>query len=266
MSDLADELVLLARRVGLEAAALVARGRPAGRVEVAATKSSPVDVVTTLDRASEELVRARLLAARPDDAVVGEEGDDVAGTSGVEWVVDPIDGTVNFVYGIPAYAVSIAARVDGEVVCGHVVNIATGEEWAAVHGGGAWRWDGEVRTPVRAPEPPPVDRMLVGTGFSYLPEVRVRQAASVGRLLAHVRDVRRIGAAALDLCAVAEGRLDAYVEQGLNPWDHAAGGLVAQEAGLVVGGLDGPADARLVVAVHPAASREYFALIHACGF
>jgi myo-inositol-1(or 4)-monophosphatase len=261
-----DALVRLAREVGLEAAALVRRMRPEGRVSVAATKSSPIDVVTEVDRASEELVRARLLDARPEDGFLGEEGGGVPGTSGVEWVVDPIDGTVNFVYGIPSYAVSIAARVGPEVVAGHVVNIASGEEWGAVLGGGAWRWVGDERRPVQAPAVPPLSEALVGTGFNYVREVRERQAAAVARLLPHVRDVRRLGSAALDLCAVADGRLDAYVEQGLHPWDLAAGGLVATESGVLVEGLDGPPDVRLVMAARPALAGEYFALVRACGF
>lgn len=268
-----EELVVLAREVGLEAAALVSRLRPEGRVSVAATKSSPIDVVTEIDRASEDLIRERILSARPDDGFVGEERDDVAGTSGVEWVVDPIDGTVNFVYGIPAYAVSIAARVPvgqeapaGGVVAGFVVNIASGEQWGATLGGGAWRWAGEARVPVRAPAPPPLSHVLVGTGFNYVREVRERQAVAAARLLPHVRDIRRLGSAALDLCAVAEGRLDAYVEQGLHPWDLAAGGLVAHEAGVLVEGLDGPPDLRLVMAAHPALAGEYFDLVRTCGF
>ncbi|KQO39258.1 inositol monophosphatase family protein [Aeromicrobium sp. Leaf245] len=267
----ARELLLtLAHDVGLEAAALVRRERPEGRVAVAATKSSPIDVVTEVDRASEDLIRHRILDARPDDGFVGEEGADVVGTSGVDWVVDPIDGTVNFVYGIPAYAVSIAARVTdatGErVVAGFVVNIASGERWGAVLEGGAWRWDGERRVPLRAPGPPPLSQALVGTGFNYVREVREHQAAAAARLLPHVRDIRRIGSAALDLCALAEGRLDAYVEQGLHPWDLAAGGLVAREAGVLVEGLDGPPDLRLVMAAHPALAGEYFDLVRTCGF
>lgn len=265
-----EQLLALAHDVGLEAAALVRRERPEGRVAVAATKSSPIDVVTEVDRASEDLIRARILAARPDDGFVGEEGADVAGTSGVDWVVDPIDGTVNFVYGIPAYAVSIAARVTDataeRVVAGFVVNIASGERWGAVLDGGAWHWEGDRRVPLRAPEPPPLSQALVGTGFNYVREVREHQAAAAARLLPHVRDIRRIGSAALDLCALAEGRLDAYVEQGLHAWDLAAGGLVAREAGVLVEGLDGPPDLRLVMAAHPALAGEYFDLVRTCGF
>lgn len=269
MTDL-DALVVLARAAGLEAATLVRDRRPDGRVPVADTKSSRVDVVTEVDRASEDLIRRRLLAARPDDGFLGEEGGGVTGTSGVEWVVDPIDGTVNFVYGIPAYAVSIAARRHGpdgvQEVAAYVVNIATGEEWAAVLGRGAWRWVGDERVPLHAPEPPPLAEALVGTGFGYLPERRHEQALSVSRLLLDVRDVRRIGAAALDLCFLADGRLDAYVEQGLKPWDMAAGSLVAREAGMRIEGLDGPADSRLVMAAHPGLAGEFFALVRVCGF
>lgn len=266
-----EPLVDLARTVGREAAELVRERRPAGRVPVATTKSSPIDVVTEIDRASEALIRRRILDARPDDAFIGEEDEDVAGTSGVEWVVDPIDGTVNFVYGYPAYAVSIAARRDGEAVVGYVVNIASGEEWGAVAGGGAWRWAGEERIALAPPLPvegTPVDlgSLLVGTGFNYSRSVREAQARAVAAMLPHVRDIRRGGAAALDLCAVADGRLDAYVEQGLKPWDLAAGSLIAAEAGLVVSGLDGPADERLTLVVAASRRREFLELVRACGF
>jgi myo-inositol-1(or 4)-monophosphatase len=263
---MSEELLGLARSVGLEAAAFVAASRPPGRVEVAATKSSPTDVVTAIDEACERLVRERLLDARPDDGFVGEEGDDLVGTSGVDWVVDPIDGTVNFVYGIPAYAVSIAARVDGEVVAGHVVNVASGAEWGAVRGAGSWRYDGDTRAPLQAPEVHRLDQALVATGFHYTVELRTQQAAAMARFLPQVRDIRRIGSAALDLCALAEGQYDAYVEQGLKAWDLAAGGLVAEEAGLVLSGVDGGPDERLVMAAHPTIAEEYFDLVRACGF
>ncbi|MEH3033156.1 MAG: inositol monophosphatase family protein [Aeromicrobium erythreum] len=261
-----EDLARLAREVGLEAAALVAERRPSGRVEVSATKSSPTDVVTEIDTASEALVRERLLGARPDDGFLGEEGDAVDGTSGVEWVVDPIDGTVNFVYGIPAYAVAIAARVDGLVQAAFVVNVASGEQWGAVRGAGSWRWEGDERRPLRAPEPSDVSQMLVGTGFHYTRALRERQVAAMSRLLPEVRDIRRIGSAALDLCALAEGRLDAFVEQGLKPWDLAAGGLVAQEAGIVLEGLGTVPDERLVVAAAAGVSEEFFGLVRRCGF
>jgi myo-inositol-1(or 4)-monophosphatase len=261
-----DELLALSREVGREAADFVRRSRPTGRVDVAATKSSPTDDVTEIDRASEELIRTRILTSRPDDGFVGEEGHDVSGTSGVEWIVDPIDGTVNFVYGIPAYAVSIAAAVDETVVAGYVVNVVSGEEWAAVRGEGAWQLDGDRRHRLTAPEPPVLAHLLVGTGFHYVPEIRAEQAAAVARLLPQVRDIRRTGSAALNLCELAAGRLDAFVEQGLNAWDLAAGGLVATEAGLVVQGLDGEPDERLVMAAHPTIAEEYFALVRACEF
>ncbi len=261
-----EELLELARAVGREAAAFVTRSRPVGRVDVAATKSSPTDVVTQIDRACEELVRARIKAARPGDGFIGEEGADLVGTSGVEWVVDPIDGTVNFVYGIPMYAVSIAARVGETVVAGYVINIASGAEWGAVKGAGSWRYEGSRRVTLAAPTVARLDQALVATGFNYVPEIRAKQAGAVARLLPHVRDIRRIGSAALDLCGLAEGHYDAYVEEGLKEWDLAAGGLIASESGLILGGLEGGPDERLVMAAHPSIATEYFDLVRACGF
>ena len=261
-----ESLLSLAREVGREAAAFVAARRPDGRVDIAATKSSPTDVVTEIDEASERLIRERIFGARPDDGFVGEEGNDVAGTSGVEWVVDPIDGTVNFVYGIPTYGVSIAARHGGEVVAGYVINIASGAEWGSVCGQGAWRYDGDDCRLLAAPRPESVAHALVATGFNYVPEIRTSQAAAMARFLPQVRDIRRIGSAALDLCGLAEGQYDAYLEQGLKPWDLAAGGLIAAESGLVLSGLDGGPDERMVMAAHPAIAEEYFALVRACGF
>ncbi|WP_240190646.1 inositol monophosphatase family protein [Aeromicrobium sp. YIM 150415] len=263
-----SELLSLAREVGLEAAELVRRLRPAGRVDVVATKSSPTDAVTEIDRASERLIRERILTARPDDGFVGEEGEDVAGSSGVEWVVDPIDGTVNFVYGLPAYAVSIAARTDAAghaPSIGYVVNIATGAEYGAVAGGGAWRWHGDEREALHGPPATPLSQLLVATGFAYDAPTRKRQAEAIARLLPRIRDIRRIGSAALDLVAVAAGELDAYVEQGLKPWDLAAGGLIAAEAGLIVGGLDGAAGERLTMVARPDIWAEYSELVRACG-
>ena len=223
------ELRDLALGVAREAAGLVAERRAAG-VEVADTKTSQVDVVTEVDRASEELILDRILAKRPDDSFLGEEGDDVHGTSGVRWIVDPVDGTVNLLYGLPAYAVSIAAEVDGEVVAGVVINVAAGTEYAAARGQGATR-DGR---PIRTRPQGPMARRLVATGFAYLPEARALQADGLTRLLPLIRDIRRFGSCALDLCSVAEGGVDAYLEEGVHAWDYAAGGLIAAEAGAVV--------------------------------
>lgn len=247
----ADDLIGLALATALEASGFVRESRPPGRVEVADTKSSPTDAVTELDRQCEELIRARILRARPADGFVGEEGDDVHGTSGVTWVVDPIDGTVNFIYGIPASAVAIGAQRDGETVAAAVVNLATDEAYVAERGRGTWRVVAGERHPVLAPEPPPLAHALVGTGFNYVPEVRAHQARAMADFIPRVRDIRRIGSAALDLCAVADGRLDAFVEQGLKPWDLVPGGLIAHEAGLVVTGLDGEADERMTIVAHP---------------
>jgi myo-inositol-1(or 4)-monophosphatase len=236
----ASALLSLAVDVAREAAALVARDR-ATAAEHVDVKSSPVDVVTAVDRASEELVVGRLLAARPDDGVMGEEGADRAGSSGVRWVVDPIDGTVNFLYDLPAYAVSIAAEVDGEVRAGVVLNVATGDLFTATAGGGAHLSTPARPEPVRLTGSRPVslEQTLVATGFGYRVEQRRAQGAVVAQLLPLVRDIRRYGSSALDLCAVAAGRIDAYYELDLKPWDHAAGALVAAEAGVVVTGLGG---------------------------
>jgi myo-inositol-1(or 4)-monophosphatase len=178
-----------------------------------------------------------LAAARPGEAVLGEEGGESAGAPGsqVRWILDPIDGTVNYLYGLPHYAVSLAAEVNGEVVAGVVRNPVTGEEWTALRGGGALK-NGE---PIRCRELTELGQALIGSGFGYAVRRRAHQARVLAGLLPRVRDLRRYGAASLDLCFAAEGRLDAYFEKGLSPWDHAAGGLIAAEAGLVVSGLRG---------------------------
>ncbi len=267
MSDQA--LVDLARETAHQAAALIRVRRPEGRVDVAATKSSPTDAVTEVDTAAERLIRDRIGAARPDDGFVGEEGGRQSGTSGVDWVVDPIDGTVNFVYGVPAYAVSIGVEVDGVVRAGVVVDVPLGREYSAIRGEGAWRRDaaGGPAVRMRVPDPSDLTQALVATGFGYEPKQRARQAEAVAALLPQVRDVRRVGSAALDLCSVAAGRYDAYVEEGLQAWDRAAGVLVAREAGAVVTGLHGDEpDERLVIAAGPALFDRFRALVAECGF
>jgi myo-inositol-1(or 4)-monophosphatase len=258
-----DALLALAVDTAREAAALVARGRASAGDQVD-VKSSSVDVVTAVDTASERLIVGRLLGARPDDAVLGEEGGPRAGSSGVRWLVDPIDGTVNFLYGLPFYAVSIAAEVDGVVRAGAVLNPANGELFTATTGGGAWLSTPVHPDPVRltGSRPPSLEQTLVGTGFGYQQEQRRAQGAMVAALLPRVRDIRRVGSAALELCAAAAGRLDAYYEQHLNPWDHAAGGLVAAEAGLVVTGLPGcPFAEPMGIAAAPTVADAFVELI-----
>jgi myo-inositol-1(or 4)-monophosphatase len=260
-SSLLDLAVATARA----AAELVARGRASAGAAVQ-VKSSPVDVVTAVDTACEELIVGRLLAARPDDGFLGEEGSSRAGTSGVRWVVDPIDGTVNFLYGFPAYAVSIAAEVDGQVQAGVVVNVATGEEFTATAGGGArlsspFHPEPEVLVGSR---PASLEQTLVATGFGYRVEQRRAQGAVVAELLTRVRDIRRAGSAALDLCSAAAGRVDAYYELHLNPWDYAAGALIAAEAGLVVTGLPGrPFAEPMAIVAAPSIAEEFVGLVAA---
>jgi myo-inositol-1(or 4)-monophosphatase len=255
-----DELLAIALRVAREAAETARRMRTEAITDVQ-TKSTSTDVVTAADKAVERQVVDALRAERPADAVLGEEyGDSITPEStpeagAVRWVLDPIDGTVNYLYGLPAYAVSLAAEVDGEAVAGVVINAATGGEWTATRGGGAWH-DGRRLTPsVRTT----LDQALIGTGFGYDARRRAHQGAVVAQLITRVRDIRRIGVASLDLCSVAEGTLDAYYEKGLNPWDHAAGGLIATEAGVTVAGLNGAHPGLdMVVAAPPA----LFAQLH----
>ena len=228
----------------------------AGRVEVAATKSSPTDVVTEMDRRSEDLIRARILAARPADAILAEEGGLIGNSGGAPalWVVDPLDGTVNYLYGLHDWAVSIAAEVNGEIVVGAVYVPQRGEMFSAIRGHGAWLQTGDEDhwNPLHCRPGVPLEQALVGTGFGYLKERRTVQGDVVAALLPKVRDIRRVGVASVDLCAVAAGRLDAFYERGLNYWDWAAGALAAAEAGAVVGGLNGkPASTEMTVAATP---------------
>jgi myo-inositol-1(or 4)-monophosphatase len=194
------------------------------------TKSSPTDVVTAADTALEALVRARLAQLRPGEPVVGEEDGGAAAADGVTWVVDPIDGTVNFLYGLPWYGISLAATRNGVSVAGAVAEPAAGRLWSAARGAGA-TCDGR---PLRVTDVGDLGMALLGTGFSYRVERRARQAAFIAGLLTRVRDVRRSGSSTLDMCGVAAGWLDCHVEHGTNWWDWAAATLVAEEAGAVV--------------------------------
>jgi myo-inositol-1(or 4)-monophosphatase len=261
VSPTPTDLLALALTTAREAGALAASMREGG-IDVAETKSSPTDIVTRADRACEELVRERLLGARPDDGFLGEEGGDQEGTSGVRWIVDPIDGTVNYLYGLPHWAVSIAASVDGRVVAGAVVAPALDTEYAATAGGGATR-DGVL---LGRRSSPSLSQSLVATGFSYEREIRAHQAGAVARMLPQVRDIRRLGSCALDLCSLATGAVDAYVEEGPHLWDHAAGGLVAAECDVRLEVWPTPRGMELLVCAPVDGWPALSALVSASGF
>lgn len=229
-----EELQLLAREIAREAGELAKRRRAEG-VAVAASKSSLADIVTEADREVEALIRLRVAEARPEDGFLGEESDATGGSSGLTWVVDPIDGTVNYAFGVPIYSVSIAVT-DGtdprswRVKAGAVFAPGLGELFSAAEGEGAWLGDERlaVTTDVSA-------GALIGTGFGYNPDTHASDLATVGRVMPLARDLRRMGSAAIDLAYVAAGRLDAFYERGLNPWDMAAGSLLVTEAGGMTG-------------------------------
>ncbi|MEO6881918.1 MAG: inositol monophosphatase family protein [Mycobacteriaceae bacterium] len=260
----------LAVHLGLRAAELVRRrrrevfGSGDGTVGTSLasvrTKSTETDPVTVVDTESEQLLRSELARLRPDDAVLGEEGGgDPADTGGLRWVLDPIDGTVNFLYGLPVYAVSVGVQRDGVSVAGAVVDVAAARVFAAARGAGA-TLDG-VR--IRCTGVDEARLALVGTGFAYDPLRRSAQGALLGEVLPRVRDVRRAGSAALDLCSVAAGWLDAYYEHGTHPWDWAAGSLVAEEAGARLLLPEPGTRGQLVVASAPGVHDELCTLLAA---
>ena len=276
----ARELLVIAVGAALEAGQLLASKE--GRVEVAATKSSPTDVVTEMDGRAEELIRARILVARPDDAILGEEGGQVDGVvdAPVRWVVDPLDGTVNYLYGLHDWAVSIAAEVDHQIVAGAVYVPMRGELFTAVRGEGAWLEStrgsatpggpGESaipdstfeRIPLRCRPGVPLGQALVATGFGYAAGRRAVQGEVLAAVLPRVRDIRRGGSAAVDLCSVASGSVDAYYERGVNLWDIAAGSLIATEAGAAVTGLHGqPPGPSMTLAAGPGLLDDLHALL-----
>jgi len=198
-----------------------------GKVEGLTAKSSATDPVSDADRSAESLLVKLIMSERPDDGLLAEEGSERESTTGIRWVIDPLDGTVNYLYGLDNFAVSIAAEdADGPIV-GVVHNPLAKRTFHAVRGVGA-SVDGR---PLKVRDPVPMAHALVATGFGYDAEYRRRQGALIAALLPRIRDIRRIGSAALDLCAVASGSVDAYFEEGVKAWDVAAGGLIAQEAG-----------------------------------
>lgn len=223
-----DELLALAVELATRAAEVHADGRRTLlRVD---EKGSPFNLVTGVDREAERVIVDGIVAARPDDEILGEEGASRPGSSGVRWIVDPLDGTANYVYGYPAHAVSIGVELDGAPIVGVVLDTGRGVLHTGVRGGPATA-NGE---PIRASEKDDVETAMVATGFSFDPSLRARQGEVLARLIARVRDVRRSGAASVDLCALATGTVDAYYEGGLAPWDVAGGLVVAEAAGATV--------------------------------
>ena len=227
-------LLELATTLAHDAGALAFEGRKAGLNDVG-TKSTLTDMVTEYDKASEALIFAGLRSLRPLDSIVGEEGASHVGSNDITWFIDPIDGTSNFLYDIPMWAVSIGARQHGEAIAGAVYVAAAGEMFSATRGGGARLNDSPIGCNLDAR----LETALVATGFSYAPESRPVQAGRVARMIGHIRDIRRFGAAAVDMCYVACGRLDGYFEENLYDWDIAAGDLIAREAGCRTGDFRG---------------------------
>lgn len=267
----------VAEMLAAEAAAFVRRRRSevfgadagADGDDAVQTKTTPTDPVTVVDTETERLLRDRLAQLRSGEAILGEEiggpADPASVAPGdVTWVLDPIDGTVNFVYGIPAYAVSVAAQIDGVSVAGAVADVVGGRLYSAAVGLGAHVTDADGTRRLRCSAVDDLSRALVGTGFAYSGRRRTVQARLVSQLLPVVRDVRRIGSAAMDLCMVAAGRLDAYYEHGLHAWDSAAGALIAAEAGarVVLPEPGDPAgDAALTIAAAPGVADQLLAAL-----
>ena len=218
------DLLKLAETIALNAGELLKK-RPS-KFELD-EKSGVFDFATQMDHESEKLIVSQILAARPDDGLIGEEGASKESSSGITWVIDPIDGTVNYLYDIPGWCVSIGVKDQEGPLVGVVYSPATNSLWKASRGGGAFL----NSAPIRCNEPVPLNRALVGSGFAYDLEKRKVQAALIADLLPQIRDLRRLGACAVDICHVATGSLDAYFEAGVNEWDYAAAGLIATEAG-----------------------------------
>ncbi|MEM7339116.1 MAG: inositol monophosphatase family protein [Actinomycetota bacterium] len=256
-----DTYMALAIELAREAGALVTTLAAEARANPE-TKSSGSDLVTLADKQAEALIVDGLLTARPDDGIEGEEGASHAGSSGVVWHIDPIDGTTNYVYAIPAFSVSIAAAVDDQVVAGVVFDPVGDRLYRATIGGGAFCND----QPIACTALDATATALVATGFSYNAARRRHQAGVVGSIISEIRDIRRFGSAALDLCAVATGQVDAYYELGLNRWDLAAGALIAAEAGALVANLDGgPPDSSFVLAANPTLFDQLAPMLRAAG-
>mgnify|MGYP001274109020 CR=1 FL=1 len=259
VAPLADVLALhpllpIAWRAGWTAGRFLRDERPTSLT--VDTKSSPTDAVTVMDRTAEALISADLLGARPHDGLLGEEGGERLGTSGVRCVVDPLDGTVNYLFRLPMWGVSIAAEEHGVVTVGVVVTPEFDEAFVAVRGQGAWHITGSVARRLQVSDCSTLTSALVTTGFGYAADMRHAQSAVVTDLITGIRDVRRLGAAVVDFCWLALGRFDAYYEFGLNAWDYAAGALIAEEAGAVVTGLHDDDFSEFILAAAPGIASE----------
>jgi len=263
-------LLQLAIEIAREAGALLTARQATVRQSVS-TKSTATDMVTQVDKDTEALIVERILFARPDDGLLGEEGASRPGASGVRWVIDPLDGTTNYIYGWPAYAVSIGIEQDGEAIAGVIHDAARNETFSASLGGGA-SLNGAA---ISVSNETSLANALVGTGFGYAPVRRIAQAAVISRVIPHIRDIRRGGSAAIDFCHVACGRLDAYYEYGLNAWDYCAGDLIVREAGGVTSTYSGDPIPRAVdpssptpgsvLAANPALHGPILALLREAG-
>jgi myo-inositol-1(or 4)-monophosphatase len=269
------ELLALAVAIAREAGELLAGRRTPPKV--VETKTSPTDVVTEMDQAAERLIRSRILAERPEDAILGEEGGQTGGDAPVRWIVDPLDGTVNYLYGLPDWAVSIAAELDGEVVAGAVCAPRRDSLYGAVRGGGAWHSAltgsrnsisnkfpqiAADREPLACTAEVSLSGALIATGFGYERARRAVQGQVLSAVLPRVRDIRRNGACSVDLCSLAAGNVDGYYERGVQYWDIAAGTLIAREAGAVVGGLAGkPAGSSMTIGAGPTLFAELHDLL-----
>ena len=251
-SPLTDTDVQFALSIATAAGELLA-ARP-DSLEIS-TKSTATDVVTHMDKLAEELLVSRIRAERPLDGILGEEGADVESQSGRMWVIDPLDGTVNYLYNLPFWVVSVGL-VDvttNHGLVGAVVAPTLGKAWVAGHNKGAFVLSGDTSRPIGVSDCSTIDRALIGTGFGYSKERRASQGRVIKSLLPGLRDIRRMGSCAIDLCLLAEGHLDAFYERGVNPWDHAAGGVIAREAGARVSGLRGRQESdEMLVAANPA--------------
>jgi myo-inositol-1(or 4)-monophosphatase len=230
-----DDLALIGWQAAVRAGEFLLHERPADlRVDY---KSSRTDPVTEMDRNAESIIVHHIRESRPDDGFLGEEGSDDPGTSGVRWIIDPLDGTVNYLYGQPLWGVSVAAEVDGILHMGIVITPAQDEAFIGIRGQGSWRVHRQQVERLPGSTVTDLGVALVTTGFGYEAERRRAQAGFLATLAPRIRDLRRLGACVVDLTWLSMGRVDAYYEQGVNLWDFAAGAVIAREAGLVVSGL-----------------------------